>query len=200
MTKITILSATFVRTEMTRMSEQIILVDENDNEIGTMQKMEAHLKGILHRAFSVFIFNTKGELLLQQRALDKYHSGGKWTNTCCSHPRLGENTLDAANRRLQEEMGMHCDLKYGFNFTYRALVNQSLYENEYDHVYYGISDDAPVLNPDEVSDFRYTTMEALKADIDRNPDQYTEWLKICFDKIMDLYTAQILKITKADKF
>ena len=103
------------------LTENVILVDSYDNETGIMPKMEAHVKGLLHRAFSVFIFNSEGELLLQQRALDKYHSGGKWTNTCCSHPRLGEETIDAANRRLMEEMGMECDLQYGFNFIYKAF-------------------------------------------------------------------------------
>jgi isopentenyl-diphosphate delta-isomerase len=169
------------------MTEQVILVDEQDNEIGTMQKMEAHLKGRLHRAFSVFIFNDKGELLLQQRAIDKYHSGGKWTNTCCSHPRLGEDNLAAANRRLYEEMGMKCELKYGFSFMYQAIVNESLSENEYDHVYFGVSNDFPVPNAEEVSDFRYITMDALKIDIDKHPNAYTEWLKICLDKVMELY-------------
>lgn len=169
------------------MTEQVILVDEQDNEIGTMQKMEAHLKGRLHRAFSVFIFNDKGELLLQQRAVDKYHSGGKWTNTCCSHPRLGEDTLAAANRRLYEEMGMQCELKYGFSFMYQAVVNESLSENEYDHVYFGVSNDFPAPNAEEVSDFRYITMDSLKTDIDKHPNAYTEWLKICFDKVMELY-------------
>lgn len=174
------------------MTEQVILVDEQDNEIGTMQKMEAHLKGRLHRAFSVFIFNKNGELLLQQRALDKYHSGGKWTNTCCSHPRLGEDTLAAANRRLDEEMGMKCELKYGFSFMYQALVDESLSENEFDHVYFGISNDLPAPDAGEVAAFRYMTMDALKADIDNHPGEYTEWLKICFEKVMILYKDQVL--------
>lgn len=187
-----ILSATFAYTQMTTMTERVILVDEQDNEIGTMQKMEAHLKGRLHRAFSVFIFNDKGELLLQQRALDKYHSGGKWTNTCCSHPRSGEDTLAAANRRLYEEMGMQCELKYGFSFTYQAIVNESLSENEYDHVYFGVSNDFPELNAEEVADFRYSTMDALKADIEKHPSEYTEWLKICFDKVMELYKDKVV--------
>src|SRR3954468_18060458 len=132
------------------MTDDVILVDEYDNEIGTMPKMEAHLKGKLHRAFSVFIFNAEGDLLLQQRALDKYHSGGKWTNTCCSHPRPGEDTLTAANRRLREEMGMNAELSHAFSFTYQADLLDGLTENEFDHVYFGISDDAPVMNPEEV--------------------------------------------------
>jgi isopentenyl-diphosphate delta-isomerase len=177
---------------MTTMTEQVILVDEQDNEIGAMQKMEAHLKGRLHRAFSVFIFNDKGELLLQQRAPGKYHSGGKWTNTCCSHPRLGEDTLAAANRRLDEEMGMQCELKYGFSFMYHAAVNESLSENEYDHVYFGVSNNFPVPNAEEVADFRYITMDALKADIGKRPNEYTEWLKICFDKVTELYNDKVV--------
>ncbi|HKG07545.1 MAG TPA: isopentenyl-diphosphate Delta-isomerase [Pedobacter sp.] len=169
------------------MIDDVILVDEHDNEIGTMQKMEAHVEGKLHRAFSVFIFNTKGELLLQQRALDKYHSGGKWTNTCCSHPRVGEATADAANRRLQEEMGMKCNLKPGFSFTYHAVLAEDLSENEYDHVFFGLSNDLPLLNTEEAADYKYTTLKDLKADIAANADQYTVWLKICLDKVIAYY-------------
>lgn len=165
------------------MTDDVILVDEQDNEIGSMQKMEAHLLGKLHRAFSVFIFNTKGELLLQQRAFDKYHSGGKWTNTCCSHPRVGEETLPAANRRLLEEMGMRCALKHGFSFTYKAVVNEGLSENEYDHVFFGTSDELPVLNPDEAADYRYVNLKALEKDIEEHPELYTAWLKICFGRV-----------------
>lgn len=167
--------------------EDVILVDLNDNVIGTMPKMEAHLQGKLHRAFSVFIFNTRGELLLQQRAIEKYHSGGKWTNTCCSHPRLGEETIDAANRRLLEEMGMQCDINYVFNFTYKANMMDGIFEHEYDHVFFGISDELPVIEPTEVAAYRYMSMDALKLDIDTHPERYTAWLKICFDRVMDNY-------------
>lgn len=169
------------------MTESVIMVDANDNELGEMQKMEAHFKGVLHRAFSVFIFNTNGELLLQQRALNKYHSGGKWTNTCCSHPRKGERTQDAANRRLQEEMGMSCHLNYGFNFTYNVEIMEGLYEHELDHVYFGTTDVEPIPNADEVLNYRYITMEDLENELIINPDEYTVWLKICFDLVKDCY-------------
>ncbi|MFP5081812.1 isopentenyl-diphosphate Delta-isomerase [Pedobacter sp. JCM 36344] len=165
------------------MTEQVILVDIEDNVLGTMDKMDAHVHGKLHRAFSVFIFNKAGELLLQQRAIDKYHSGGKWTNTCCSHPRLGEETVDAAHRRLKEEMGMECDLQYAFNFTYKAQLLGGIAENEYDHVYFGVSDDLPIPDPLEVSAFKYISMEALSRDMQENQDEYTEWLKICFERV-----------------
>ncbi len=169
------------------MKESVILVDADDNEIGTMQKMEAHVLGKLHRAFSVFIFNTKGELLLQQRAIDKYHSGGKWTNTCCSHPRMGETTLAAAHRRLKEEMGMECKLTYAFNFTYRADVMEGIYEHEYDHVYFGVTNTIPAPEPEEVSAYRYMNMKVLENELQINPELYTEWLKICFQLVKNCY-------------
>lgn len=169
------------------MAENVILVDKNDKEIGTMPKMQAHLSGALHRAFSIFIFNKKGQLLLQQRALNKYHSGGKWTNTCCSHPRIGEQTKDAANRRLLEEMGMKCELTYGFNFLYKADVEDGLLEHEYDHVYFGFTDDKPVLNLDEVAAYKYIDLENLSKDLKNHPEQYTEWLKISLNQVLALY-------------
>ncbi len=173
-------------------TESVILVDEHDNMIGTMPKMEAHLLGKLHRAFSVFVFNSKGQLLLQQRAADKYHSGGKWTNTCCSHPRLGEQTFNAAHRRLHEEMGMECKLVYGFNFTYHAELGNGISENEYDHVFFGISDLLPVPDPVEVATCKYVDMQTLANDIESDPGIYTEWLKICFDRIMEYYNRVII--------
>jgi len=169
------------------MKESVILVDENDSEIGTMLKMEAHVLGRLHRAFSVFIFNTKGELLLQQRATEKYHSGGKWTNTCCSHPRPGEDTALAAHRRLTEEMGMESDLYYAFNFTYQALVMDGIYEYEYDHVFFGISDLIPVPDTAEVSSFIYLDLKTLEIELNTNPENYSEWLKICFPMVKECY-------------
>ena len=169
------------------MEENVILVDADDNEIGTMQKMEAHLLGKLHRAFSVFIFNTRGELLLQQRATDKYHSGGMWTNTCCSHPRQGEDTKEAAHRRLREEMGMECELNYVFNFTYQTSIAEGIYEHEFDHVYFGTSDVMPVPEPDEVSSFKYIDMKTLENELETNPALYSEWLKICFQQVKESY-------------
>ena len=169
------------------MKEDVILVDVHDNVLGTMQKMEAHVSGVLHRAFSVFIFNTRGELLLQKRAVDKYHSGGKWTNTCCSHPRMGEETMQAAHRRLREEMGMDCELQPTFYFTYQADVMDGLFEYEYDHVFFGISDQQPVPNPYEVAAFKYMKMDDIERELNLNNDKYTEWLKICFVKVLENY-------------
>ncbi|HTD41157.1 MAG TPA: isopentenyl-diphosphate Delta-isomerase [Mucilaginibacter sp.] len=165
----------------------VILVDELDNMLGTMEKMAAHRLGKLHRAFSVFIFNSKGQLLLQQRALNKYHSGGKWTNTCCSHPMPGEKTLDAAHRRLQQEMGLKCELSYAFNFVYSADMSNGISEHEYDHVYAGISDDIPMPDPDEVAAYEYVNINSLAKELKKTPELYTEWLKICFDRVMEYY-------------
>lgn len=171
------------------MTDKVILVDVNDNEIGEMPKMEAHEKGVLHRAFSIFIFKTNGDLLLQERAEGKYHSAGKWTNTCCSHPRPGEDTLAAANRRLKEEMGMVCDLKHVFSFQYQAEVTeQGLIENEYDHVFFGVSDKVPAFDWDEVAAIRYMEKDVLAYELKTYPDQYSEWLKICFDRVMEHYS------------
>ena len=167
------------------MEERVILVDQNDQEMGTMEKQEAHVSGLLHRAFSVFIFNSKGELLLQQRALDKYHSPGIWTNTCCSHPRPGEDTLAAANRRLEEEMGMRTALQYGFNFTYKAKFGNDLTEHEFDHVFFGRSDVLPRTNPAEVAAYKYLSLAELEQDLRKNPDHYSAWLKVCFQKVVD---------------
>ncbi|GGH03926.1 MULTISPECIES: isopentenyl-diphosphate Delta-isomerase [Pedobacter] len=166
------------------MEEQVILVDEEDVPKGQMGKMEAHEKGVLHRAFSVFIFNSKCELLLQQRALGKYHSAGLWTNTCCSHPRIGESNIHAASRRLEEEMGMRCELNYLFKFTYKAVFEDGLTEHEVDHVFFGMSDELPVINHDEVETFKYMDLVALADDIAINPERYTPWLRICFDKVI----------------
>lgn len=167
------------------MTEYVVLVDELDNKVGLMEKMEAHINPTLHRAFSIFIFNSKNEMLLQQRALSKYHTPGLWTNTCCSHPRNGESLHDATKRRLQEEMGMQCELKEAFSFIYKADVMQGLVEHEFDHVFIGTSDDLPIINKDEVESFRYDTVENIKADIERNPQNYTAWFKIAFDKLLE---------------
>ena len=169
------------------MSENVILVNEQDEEVGTMPKMEAHIEGKLHRAFSVFVFNTEGQLLLQQRAADKYHSGGKWSNTCCSHPRPGEDTLDAAHRRLFEEMGMTCELNEAFSFIYKVEMDGGLTEHEYDHVYVGISDVPPVPNSAEVAAYCYEKMSELEEKLTNESDQYSEWLKICFSRVNNIY-------------
>tara|TARA_Y100000768_G_C23965143_1_gene677454 strand:- start:1551 stop:2063 length:513 start_codon:yes stop_codon:yes gene_type:complete len=161
--------------------ENVILVDEKDNQVGLMPKLEAHQKGLLHRAFSVFIFNSDYKLLLQKRASSKYHSGGLWTNTCCSHPRDGEDIIDAANRRLNEEMGIKTSLRKVFDFIYTAELDNNLIENEFDHVFYGVYDTDPILNKEEAEDYKWIDMETLKNDIENNTDQYTVWFKIAFD-------------------
>lgn len=169
--------------------EQVILVDREDRVLGTMEKMEAHHKGVLHRAFSVFVFNSQGELMLQQRAAHKYHSPELWTNTCCSHPRPGEVLEDAAHRRMQEEMGFDCPLEYGFNFIYHKQVGE-LIEHELDHVWLGFSDQTPVLNPEEVQDWRYMSLDQIREDMQIRPDSYTEWFKICFDEVNKHFTQK----------
>tara|TARA_B100000989_G_scaffold53530_1_gene35875 strand:- start:668 stop:1186 length:519 start_codon:yes stop_codon:yes gene_type:complete len=163
------------------LEEKVILVDKNDNQVGLMPKLEAHEKGILHRAFSVFIFNNKYQLLLQKRASSKYHSGGLWTNTCCSHPREDEDTLDAANRRLNEEMGIKTSLRKVYDFIYEAKLDNNLIEHEFDHVFYGLYDEDPIINKDEVDDFKWIDMETLNDSIINNGDNYTVWFKIAFE-------------------
>ena len=164
--------------------EEVILVDKNDFEVGTMEKMEAHRDGgTLHRAFSVFVSNTDGDLLLQRRAEHKYHSGGLWTNTCCSHPRPGETVREAANRRLVEEMGMECKLVELFSFEYKAELDGGMTEWELDHVLLGLSDVEPQINPDEVAEFKYMPLSEIDSDLKSNPDNYTEWFKICFKRV-----------------
>jgi isopentenyl-diphosphate delta-isomerase len=164
--------------------EKVVLVDLNDNAIGLMNKQEAHLKGLLHRAFSIFIFNSKNQLLLQQRALSKYHSAGLWTNTCCSHPRDSELLIEAANRRLYEEMGMKCEMTKEFDFIYNAKMPNNLIEHEFDHVFFGNSDKTPIINNDEVAAYKYMSLIDIKKDIDINNKQYTEWFKICFNEVL----------------
>lgn len=164
--------------------EQVILVNTQDTIIGTMPKLEAHQKAVLHRAFSVFIFNDKGELLLQQRALDKYHSPGLWTNTCCSHQRQGETSLEAGKRRLQEEMGFNCDLKELFWFIYKAPFDNGLTEHELDHVMIGSHNLNPKINPDEVAAFKWMPLADVAKDIDAQPHLYTVWFKIIFKEYL----------------
>ncbi|MFA6149954.1 MAG: isopentenyl-diphosphate Delta-isomerase [Chitinophagaceae bacterium] len=161
----------------------VVLVDENDSEIGVMEKLRAHQEAQLHRAISVVIFNTAGEMLLQQRAAHKYHSPLLWTNACCTHPAPGEPVEEAAIRRLQEEMGLSCSLTYAFNFIYKAELGNGLTEYEFDHVFYGFSNDAPAINEDEVCAYKYISMHDLKTDLNKHPDHYTAWFKLIFDKI-----------------
>jgi isopentenyl-diphosphate Delta-isomerase len=161
----------------------VILVDENDHETGTMEKMDAHRKGMLHRAISVFIVNSKGEWLLQRRAINKYHSKGLWTNTCCSHPYPDETTGDAANRRLQEEMGMECTLRELFSFMYKVKVDNELTEHELDHVFFGITDNTPVINDKEVMEWKYIPFCDLLTDIAQHPRKYTVWFRKIFEKV-----------------
>ncbi len=162
--------------------ENVILVNENDEQIGLMPKMEAHEKALLHRAFSVFVFNDKNELMLQQRALDKYHSPGLWTNTCCSHQREGESNIKAGMRRLQEEMGFVVDLQESISFIYKAPFDNGLTEHEYDHILIGKYNGTPRINPDEVAGWKWMLLEDVKSDMIKNPQLYTEWFKIIFEK------------------
>ena len=164
------------------MQEHVILVDINDQKIGLMEKIEAHEKALLHRAFSVFIFNEKGELMLQQRAASKYHSPLLWTNTCCSHQRDGESNVNAGRRRLQEEMGFVTDVKEVFSFIYKAPFDNGLTEHEFDHVMIGSYNNEPNINKKEAENYKWMTLENVKTDIEENPTIYTEWFKIIFDK------------------
>jgi isopentenyl-diphosphate delta-isomerase len=163
--------------------EEVILVDASDNATGTMEKMEAHRLGLLHRAFSVFIFNSNDQLLLQQRALSKYHSAGLWTNTCCSHPRPGEETMAAAVRRLKEEMGIDVPLIYKTSFTYRTEFENGLSEHEFDHVYTGLYDGAPRINPEEANSYKWLSVQEIKEELQRHPEAFTSWFKIAMEKI-----------------
>jgi len=163
--------------------EMVILVDPLDNAIGSMEKMEVHEKGLLHRAFSVFIFNSKGEMLLQQRALIKYHSAGLWTNACCSHPRPSEETKAAAERRLKEEMGLQLSLSHKDSFTYAAKFDNSLTEHEFDHVFIGETDREPIINPAEVESYKWLLVADVKEKIIAEPEQFTVWFKIAMEKL-----------------
>lgn len=160
--------------------EQVILVDENDKPIGLMNKIEAHEKALLHRAFSVFVFNDKNELMLQQRAANKYHSPLLWANTCCSHQRDGESNIAAGKRRLQEEMGFECPLEESFSFIYKAPFDNGLTEHELDHVMIGSYNGKPEINTKEVAAYKWMSLFDVKNDIDLHPEIYTEWFKIIF--------------------
>ncbi len=160
--------------------EYVILVNEKDEPLGLMPKLEAHEKGMLHRAFSVFVLNKQGELLLQQRAASKYHSPSLWTNTCCSHQQEGERNIEAGKRRLFEEMGFVTELTEVFSFIYKAPFDNGLTEHELDYVLIGTYDGNPNINPDEVESFKWMTLDAVKADIEKHPETYTAWFKIIF--------------------
>ena len=162
--------------------DKVILVDNNDNQIGLMPKLEAHEKGVLHRAFSVFIFNNDGELMLQRRALTKYHSPGLWTNTCCSHQRDGETNIISGKRRLNEEMGFNTELFEKTSFIYKAKFDNGLTEHEFDHVLVGSYNHSPIINSNEVDSWKWMSMENIKKDIKDHPDNYTAWFKIIFEK------------------
>lgn len=164
-------------------NQHVILVNSEDEPLGTMEKMEVHRQGLLHRAFSVFIFDSKGRMLLQQRAANKYHGGSLWSNTCCSHPRPGEKVEDAAARRLQEEMGFTTPLEKIFEFTYRAIVENNLIEHEYDHVFVGEYEDEINFNKDEVADCLYEDVASIKWALEKQPAKFTSWFHIAFPKI-----------------
>ncbi len=170
------------------MEEKVILVDEHDNQIGTEEKMSAHRAGKLHRAFSIFVFDDKKRMLLQRRALSKYHSGGLWTNTCCSHPREHEQVMDAAHRRLKEEMGFDTKLKEVFSFTYFAELDKGLKEHEFDHVLVGKYTGKDIRpDPNEVDSFRWATLEEVAEDMKERPNQYTAWFVISIDRVISFY-------------
>lgn len=168
--------------------QDLILVDEQDKPIGQMEKMEVHQKGLLHRAFSVFIFNEKGEMLLQQRAAKKYHSPNLWSNACCSHPVVGEDTIVAAKKRLQEEMGFITEVEEKFSFTYKTEFDNGLIEHEFDHVFTGIYDGEIIPNEDEVSDYCYMTMKAIEESLESHPTKYSSWFTIAFPIVKDQLT------------
>jgi len=167
------------------MANKIILVDKKDREIGSEFKIKAHREGKLHRAFSVFVFNSKNELLLQKRAINKYHSGGLWTNTCCSHPKIGETILLAGHRRLKEEMGFDCELKEAFSFIYKAKLDNNLTEHEVDHILIGKFEGNPKINKKEVAMVKWVDLKFLAKDIKQNPQIYTYWFKKCYNKVLD---------------
>jgi len=177
------------------MHDEVILVDAYDNEIGTAEKMKAHQQGLLHRAFSIFIFNSAGEMLLQQRASSKYHSGGLWTNACCSHPRPGEKTPEAAKRRLYEELGFITALTNIFSFTYKAELDNGLTEHEFDHVYTGIYDGEINVAPSEVQAFCYRSVFTINKELEEQPQKFTAWFHLAFPKLLQLDYQRMLQLT-----
>lgn len=169
----------------TDVRDHVVLVNEEDVALGTMEKMEAHLTGTLHRAFSIFVFNDQDELLIHRRAIDKYHSGGLWTNTCCSHPRPGERDRDAAGRRLEEEMGFRCDLQKVTTFIYRAEFDNGLIEHELDHIWTGRYNAVPLPDPAEVAEWKYIAIKDLLEEMKNHPEQFTVWFKLALPQMMD---------------
>jgi isopentenyl-diphosphate delta-isomerase len=164
-------------------NDKVILVNEFDDMVGIMDKMEVHKQGLLHRAFSIFIFNRKGEMLLQQRAFSKYHSGGLWTNACCSHPMPGEKTMDAAQRRLKEELGFEIPVEKIFDFVYKAGFDNGLTEHEFDHVFAGEYEGKINANPEEVNEVCYKEIPEIKNTMQTHPQKYTAWFHLAFPKI-----------------
>lgn len=173
-----------------RGTKDVVLVDENDEVLGTMEKLQAHQEGRLHRAFSVVIFNAENEMLIHKRASNKYHCGGMWTNACCSHPRLNESPKSAALRRMQEEMGFTTPIEYVGQFIYRTEFENGLIENELDHIFVGRFNDEPIPNPEEVEDYKYIGIDELKADIENRPQVYTVWFK----KIVQEYLNELIEL------
>ena len=163
--------------------EKVVLVNDNDEVLGSMDKLDAHIQGELHRAFSILVYNTNGEMLLQKRATGKYHSGGLWTNACCSHQRPDEDSKVAAKRRLKEEIGIDADPEFFYKFIYKAKLDNGLTEHEYDHVFTCTTDQNPILNVEEAEDFKYVSMEDLYIDIDQNPFHYTFWFRLIVDNL-----------------
>ncbi len=167
--------------------ENVILVDTNDTPVGQMEKQKVHLKGELHRALSVLIFNSDGEVLLQQRAFSKYHTPGLWSNTCCSHPRPDEDSLNAATRRLSEEMGFTTPLFKSFDFVYKAHFDNGLIEHEFDHVFFGTFDGDPIVNPEEANGFKWVKLNSLMEDMRSAPENYTVWFRIIMEKMEERF-------------
>lgn len=171
-------------------TEHVVLVDEQDNELGTMEKMQAHREGRLHRAFSIFVFNDQNEMLLQRRAASKYHSPGLWSNACCSHPRPGEAVVDAAHRRLQEELGFDCALNPTFSFLYRAQLEAGLIEHEYDHVLFGRYSGAPAPDPAEADACTFEPEEVIRQALADDPQKFTAWFRLCVDRVLAARSTQ----------
>lgn len=179
------------------MSNSVILVDKHDRKLGLMPKIEAHEKGLLHRAFSIFIFNSTGQMLIQKRASSKYHTPGLWTNACCSHQVDGEDVQDGLSRRLTEEMGLRLtSFNKAFEFVYKAELDNGLFEHELDHVYISVSDEQPQPNPEEVEDFKYVEPELLLIEVEKTPHLFTPWFKLLLKPVLDYYSSNSLNLNK----